>query len=84
LLYANAEHGSLLDRHPAFRRLWMGPVAMTAADHVADLAAISQQKGVWLYRRRTLRDLPVYGPPASRCWAALTTEASWIFTLLSA
>jgi SAM-dependent methyltransferase len=44
LLYANAEHGSLLDRHPAFRRLWMGPVAMTAADHVADLAAIAQQK----------------------------------------
>jgi hypothetical protein len=44
LLYANAEHGSLLDRHPAFRRLWMGPVAMTAADHVADLAAIAQQR----------------------------------------
>jgi len=44
LLYANAEHGSLLDRHPAFKRLWMGPVAMTPADHVADLAAIAQQK----------------------------------------
>ena len=44
LLYANAEHGSLLDRHPAFRRLWMGPVAMTSADHLADLAAIAQQK----------------------------------------
>ena len=44
LLYANAEHGSLLDRHPAFRRLWMGPVAMTPADHLADLAAIAQQK----------------------------------------
>jgi SAM-dependent methyltransferase len=44
LLYANAEHGSLLDRHPAFLRLWMGPVAMTPADHVADLAAIAQQK----------------------------------------
>ena len=44
LLYANAEHGSLLDRHPAFRRLWMGPVAMSTADHVADLAAIAQQK----------------------------------------
>ncbi len=44
LLYANAEHGSLLDRHPAFRRLWMGPVAMTPADHIADLAAIAQQK----------------------------------------
>jgi SAM-dependent methyltransferase len=44
LLYANAEHGSLLDRHPAFTRLWMGPVAMTPADHVADLAAIADQK----------------------------------------
>jgi SAM-dependent methyltransferase len=44
LLYANAEHGSLLDRHPAFTRLWMGHVAMTPADHVADLAAIAEQK----------------------------------------
>ena len=44
LLYANAEHGSLLDRHPAFTRLWMGPVPMTPADHLADLAAIAQQK----------------------------------------
>ena len=44
LLYANAEHGSLLDRHPAFTRLWMGPVAMSPADHVADLAAIAEQK----------------------------------------
>jgi len=44
LLYANAEHGSLLDRHPAFTRLWMGPVAMTPADHLADLAAIAEQK----------------------------------------
>jgi len=44
LLYANAEHGSLLDRHPAFTRLWMGPVAMTPTDHLADLAAIAEQK----------------------------------------
>jgi SAM-dependent methyltransferase len=44
LLYANAEHGSLLDHHPRFTRLWMGPVAMTPADHVADLAAIAEQK----------------------------------------
>jgi SAM-dependent methyltransferase len=44
LLYANAEHGSLLDRHPAFTRLWTGPIAMTPADHLADLAAIAQQK----------------------------------------
>jgi SAM-dependent methyltransferase len=44
LLYANAEHGSLLDSHPAFTRLWMGPVPMTPADHLADLAAIAEQK----------------------------------------
>jgi SAM-dependent methyltransferase len=44
LLYANAEHGSLLDSHPAFSRLWMGPVPMTPADHLADLAAIAEQK----------------------------------------
>jgi hypothetical protein len=44
LLYANAEHDSFLDHHPAFTRLWMGPVAMTPADHLADLAAIAEQK----------------------------------------
>jgi SAM-dependent methyltransferase len=44
LLYANAEHDSLLDRHPAFTRLWSGRVAMSSADHVADLAAIAEQK----------------------------------------
>ena len=44
LLYANAEHDSHLDHHPAFTRLWMGSVAMTPADHLADLAAIAQQK----------------------------------------
>lgn len=44
LIYANAEHGSLLDHHPAFTRLWIGSVAMTPDDHLADLAAIAQQK----------------------------------------
>jgi hypothetical protein len=44
LLYVNAEHDSLLDRHPAFQRLWIGSVPMSAEDHVADLAAIAQQK----------------------------------------
>jgi hypothetical protein len=44
LIYANAEHDSLLDHHAAFTRLWMGRVAMTPADHVADLAAIAEQK----------------------------------------
>jgi SAM-dependent methyltransferase len=43
LLYANAEHDSFLDRHPAFTRLWMGSVPMTPVDHLADLAAIAQQ-----------------------------------------
>ena len=44
LLYANAEHDSLLDRHPAFRRIWMGRVAMSTDDHIADLAAIAEQE----------------------------------------
>ncbi|MEO7029771.1 MAG: class I SAM-dependent methyltransferase [Acidobacteriaceae bacterium] len=44
LVYVNAEQGSLLDNHPAFTRSWEGRVAMSAADHVADLAAIAQQK----------------------------------------
>jgi hypothetical protein len=44
LVYVNAEHGSLLDRHPAFQRIWTGSVPMSPADHVADLAAIAQQE----------------------------------------
>jgi hypothetical protein len=44
LLYVNAEHDSLLDRHPAFKRLWIGRVPMSPEDHLADLAAIAQQK----------------------------------------
>lgn len=44
LIYVNAEHGSSLDHHPAFTRLWEGRVAMSAADHIADLAAIAEQK----------------------------------------
>jgi hypothetical protein len=44
LLYVNAECADLLDRHPAFTRLYLGPVAMSPEDHVADLAAIAQQK----------------------------------------
>ena len=60
LIYVNAEHGSLLDRHPGFMRLWVGNVAMTPDDHLADLAAIAEQKGLWLNRRRALRHLPLY------------------------
>jgi len=44
LLYVNAEHDSLLDQHPAFERLWLGNVPMSPEDHIADLAAIAQQK----------------------------------------
>jgi SAM-dependent methyltransferase len=44
LLYVNAEHDSVLDQHPALERLWFGSVPMSAEDHVADLAAIAQQK----------------------------------------
>ena len=44
VLYVNAECRDLLDNHPAFTRLFLGPVAMSPEDHVADLAAIAQQK----------------------------------------
>jgi SAM-dependent methyltransferase len=43
ILYVNAEHGELLDRHPAFHLLWQGPVPMSSEDHAADLEAIAQQ-----------------------------------------
>jgi len=44
LLYVNSECRDVLDRHPAFTRLFLGPVAMSAEDHAADLAAIAQQR----------------------------------------
>ena len=44
LLYVNSECRADLDRHPAFTRLFLGPVAMSPEDHLADLAAIAQQK----------------------------------------
>ena len=44
LFYVNAEHDSLLDQHQAFERIWLGQVPMSPEDHVADLAAIAQQK----------------------------------------
>jgi hypothetical protein len=44
LLYVNAECRAVLDHHPAFTRLFLGPVKMSPEDHVADLAAIAAQK----------------------------------------
>jgi hypothetical protein len=44
ILYVNAECRDVLDHHPAFTRLFLGPVAMSPEDHIADLAAIAQQK----------------------------------------
>jgi hypothetical protein len=44
LLYVNAECRAVLDRHPAFTRLFLGAVAMSPEDHAADLAAIAQQR----------------------------------------
>ena len=43
LLYINSEHVSILDRHPAFARLFLGKVAMSPEDHAADVAAIAEQ-----------------------------------------
>jgi hypothetical protein len=44
ILYVNAECRTVLDKHPAFLRLFNGPVAMSPEDHAADLAAIAQQE----------------------------------------
>jgi hypothetical protein len=44
VLYVNAECADVLDKNPAFTRLWFGSVPMSPEDHVADLAAIAQQK----------------------------------------
>jgi hypothetical protein len=44
ILYVNAECRTVLDKHPAFTRLFNGPVAMSPEDHTADLAAIAQQE----------------------------------------
>jgi SAM-dependent methyltransferase len=44
LLYVNSECRDILDKHPAFQRLFLGQIAMSPEDHIADLAAIAQQK----------------------------------------
>jgi SAM-dependent methyltransferase len=44
LLYVNAEHASVLERNPAFTRLFNGLVPMSPDDHLADLAEIAEQK----------------------------------------
>jgi len=44
LLYVNAEHVDVLDRNPAFERLFNGMVPMSSEDHLADLAEIAEQK----------------------------------------
>lgn len=43
ILYVNAEHGAILNRHPAFKLLWQGQIPMSPDDHAADLEAIAQQ-----------------------------------------
>ena len=43
LLYVNAEHAVVLDRDPAFTRLWQGRVPMSTEDHLADLQEIANQ-----------------------------------------
>lgn len=43
LLYVNAEHLALLERHPAFTLLWQGAVSMSTEDHLADLQEIAAQ-----------------------------------------
>lgn len=43
LLYVNAEHLPVLEESGHFTRLFAGQVAMSSADHVADLAEIANQ-----------------------------------------
>ncbi len=43
VLYVNAEHEAILNRHAAFQLLWQGQVPMSPEDHAADLEAIAQQ-----------------------------------------
>ena len=43
LLYVNAEHAEVIDRSPAFKRLFYGMIPMSSADHLADLAEIAEQ-----------------------------------------
>jgi SAM-dependent methyltransferase len=44
ILYINAEHASVLDRNPAFTRLFNGMVPMSREDYLADMAEIAEQK----------------------------------------
>jgi hypothetical protein len=44
ILYINAEYAALLDRNPAFTRLFNGMVPMSSEDHLADLAEIADQR----------------------------------------
>lgn len=44
ILYINAEHATVLDRNPAFTRLFNGMVPMSSEDHLADIAEIAEQK----------------------------------------
>ena len=43
LLYVNAEHATVIDGTEGFVRVWGGVVAMSAVDHLADLAEIEGQ-----------------------------------------
>ncbi len=43
IAYVNTEHGSVLDRHPAFHKLWEGRIPMSTEDHIADLREIAEQ-----------------------------------------
>lgn len=43
LLYVNAEHAAVFDRSPGFTRVFYAMVAMSAQDHLADLAEIAEQ-----------------------------------------
>jgi SAM-dependent methyltransferase len=44
VVYVNAECAAVFNANPAFKQIWFGKVPMSPEDHVADIAAIAQQR----------------------------------------
>ena len=72
LLYVNAECANVLDRNPAFQKLFLDNVKMSPEDHAADIEAIAKQKeygstgdeecGIYRYTGRATG--PIFTPTA--------------------
>jgi hypothetical protein len=72
LIYVNAECANVLDRNPAFARLFLDNVKMSPEDHAADLEAIARQReygstgdeecAIYRYTGRSTK--PIFKPAA--------------------